>query len=138
MLTVVAGTRSGIPAFSAACRDLGAHQQVHGAAHARHHLAGDHPVGDVAVLVDFQRAQDGVVHMTAPDDGKRGAGVEEAAAGHDGDWLTAGVDQVGIHLGRIGGRRAQAHKAVIRLKQLLDAFGNVVGHLGRHAVAEMA
>jgi len=38
---------------------LGASNQIHGAAHAFHHLAGDHPVREVPVPVDLERAEHG-------------------------------------------------------------------------------
>src|SRR5439155_9977690 len=37
---------------------LGAADEIHRSAHSRHHLAGDHPVGEMAVRVDLQAAQD--------------------------------------------------------------------------------
>ena len=46
---------------------LGAHAQVHGAAHAGHLLAGDDPVGQVALGIDLQSAQEAGVHMAAAD-----------------------------------------------------------------------
>ena len=46
---------------------LDAGHQVHGAAHALHHLAGDHPVGDVAVLGHLHGAQDRQVDVAAAD-----------------------------------------------------------------------
>lgn len=44
---------------------LGAGDEVHRPAHARHHLARHHPVGEVAVLVDLQAAEHGGVDMAA-------------------------------------------------------------------------
>ena len=41
--------------------------QVHRPAHALDHLAGDHPVGDVALLADLHRAEHGQVDMPAAD-----------------------------------------------------------------------
>jgi hypothetical protein len=49
---------------------LDAGDQVHGPAHALHQLAGDHPVGDVAVLGDFHGAEDGQVDVAAADHGE--------------------------------------------------------------------
>ena len=46
---------------------LHAGHQVHRAAHALDHLAGDHPVGQVALLADLHRAQDGQVDLAAAD-----------------------------------------------------------------------
>ncbi len=39
--------------------------EVHGAAHALDHLAGDHPVGEVAALGDLHGAEDGEVDVAA-------------------------------------------------------------------------
>ena len=39
--------------------------RIHGAAHALHHLAGDHPVREIALLVDLQRAEDREVDVAA-------------------------------------------------------------------------
>ncbi len=64
---------------------LGAHAQVHGAAHTGHLLAGDDPVGQIALLVDFQSAQEAGVHMAAADQAEVSSGINEAAAvGHGG------------------------------------------------------
>jgi hypothetical protein len=46
---------------------LHARHQVHGAAHALHHLARDHPVGEIAVLGHLHGAQDRQVDMAAAD-----------------------------------------------------------------------
>ena len=50
--------------------------EVHGAAHAFYHFAGDHPVGEVAFFGYFQRAQDGEVDVAAADHGE-GVGAEK-------------------------------------------------------------
>ena len=63
---------------------LGAGKQVLGAAHAGHHLAGDDPVGQVALLVHLQGAQDGGVDVAAADQAEGGGGVDERAADGDG------------------------------------------------------
>ncbi len=44
---------------------LGAGDEIHRAAHALDHLAGDHPVGEVALLVDLQRAEHGEIDVAA-------------------------------------------------------------------------
>jgi len=36
---------------------LGTGHEIHSAAHARHHLAGNHPVGEVSLLIDLQPAE---------------------------------------------------------------------------------
>jgi hypothetical protein len=49
------------------------------AAHPLHHLAGDHPVGEVAVLRRLQRAEDQQVNVPAADHGEAVGGAEIAA-----------------------------------------------------------
>src|SRR4029077_15776488 len=46
---------------------LGADHQVHAAAHAFYHLAGDDPVGQVALLGDLHGTHDGQVDVAAAD-----------------------------------------------------------------------
>src|SRR5207253_3218245 len=46
---------------------LHAGDEVHGSAHAFHHLAGDHPVGEVTVLGDLHRTEQSKVYMPATD-----------------------------------------------------------------------
>src|SRR3954466_7746953 len=46
---------------------LGAADEIHSAAHARHHLARDHPVGEKAVSIDLEATEHGDVNMTAAD-----------------------------------------------------------------------
>ena len=41
--------------------------EVHRPAHSLHHLAGDHPVGEVAVLGHLHRAENGQIDMPAAD-----------------------------------------------------------------------
>ena len=52
---------------------LDARDQIHRAAHALHHLAGDHPVGEVAVLGDLHGAEDRQVDVAAADHGEASA-----------------------------------------------------------------
>ena len=49
---------------------LDAGDEVHRAAHALDQLAGDHPVGEVAVLGDLHRAEDREVDVAAADHGE--------------------------------------------------------------------
>src|SRR5690606_20987683 len=78
--------------------------EVHGTAHALDHLAGDHPVGEVAAGGDLHGAEDGGVDVTAADHAEGERGVEEGGARQDGDRFLAGVDQVGVDfvLGGVG------------------------------------
>ncbi|MPN04598.1 hypothetical protein SDC9_151840 [bioreactor metagenome] len=41
--------------------------QIHRTTRPLHHLAGDHPVRDIALVRHFQRAKDRKIHMTTTD-----------------------------------------------------------------------
>eukprot|EP01025_Chloroclados_australasicus_P040009 TRINITY_DN4164_c1_g1_i6.p1 TRINITY_DN4164_c1_g1~~TRINITY_DN4164_c1_g1_i6.p1 ORF type:complete len:316 (+),score=45.89 TRINITY_DN4164_c1_g1_i6:256-1203(+) len=110
--------------------------QVHRAAHALDHLAGDHPVGDIALLADFHGAQDAHVDVPASDHAEALGATEEAGAGAGGHRLLAGIDQVGVDLG-LGGEGADAQQPVLGLQPYVHALGDVVGHEGRHADAKV-
>ncbi len=60
---------------------LHACDQVHRAAHALDHLAGDHPVGDVAFLADFHGTKNGEVDVAATNHSETLRRGEEAVAG---------------------------------------------------------
>ncbi len=75
---------------------LGAGDEVHGAAHARQHLAGHDPVGDVAFAVHLESAEERHVDVPTADHRERGDGVEVAAAGQERDGLIAGVGAVAV------------------------------------------
>ena len=51
---------------------LGTYDEVHGTAHAGGEFAGNHPVGEVAVLVHLHGAEDGGVNVAAADDAEGG------------------------------------------------------------------
>ena len=71
--------------------------EVHRAAHALDHLAGDHPVGEVARLGDLHRAEDGEVDVAAADHREASRRCEKIAEpGMHRDGLLAGVDEVGV------------------------------------------
>src|SRR5690606_1005985 len=106
---------------------LDARDQVHGAAHALHQLAGDHPVGDVAVLGHLHRAEDRQVDVAAADHGEAVGAAEIGALGDLGDGLLAGVDQVGVFFTLIG-EGAHAQHAVLGLQGHFHSGGDVVGH----------
>ena len=115
---------------------LGAGHQVHRAAHALDHLAGNHPVGEAARFVHLQRAEDGQVDVPAAHHRERLGAVEIGAARQLGDGFLAGVDQIGIDflVERIG---ADAEHAVLRVQRDIHAGGDVVGHERRHADAKV-
>jgi hypothetical protein len=58
---------------------LGAGDEIHRAAHALDHLAGDHPVREVALLGDLHRAQDREVDVAAADLGEADSALENTA-----------------------------------------------------------
>ena len=115
---------------------LDAGHQVHGTAHALDHLAGDHPVGQIALRAHLHGTQDGQVDLAATDHGKAVVAAEDAGAGDGGHGLLAGVDEVGVHL-VLGGKRADAQHAVFALQPDLDVSGHEVGHQGRQADAQV-
>ena len=57
-----------------------ARDEIHGAAHPFHHLARNHPVGEIPCLVHLQRAQHREVDVSAADHRKRIGTVEIRAA----------------------------------------------------------
>ncbi len=114
----------------------GARHQIHGAAHALHHLAGDHPVGEVALLVHLERAQHGDVDVPAAHHREGVRAAEVGGAGQLGDGLLAGVDEVGVHL-VLGWIRSDAQHPVLGVQRDLHARGHVVRHQRRHADAEV-
>ena len=77
---------------------FGAGDQVHGATHALDHLARDHPVGQVAVLIDLQRAEHREIDVPAADHRERVGAVEIGAAGELRDGFLARVDEIGVHV----------------------------------------
>ena len=101
---------------------LGAGDEVHGAAHALKHFAGDGPIGESSLFVDLQRAEDGEVDVAAANHGERIGGRKISGAGKFGDGFFAGVDEVGIDFGfeRI---RADAEHAVFGLEDDVHACG---------------
>ena len=49
---------------------VSASHQIHRAAHAFDKLAGDHPRGDIALLINLEGAQYGQIHMPTTNHGK--------------------------------------------------------------------
>ena len=115
---------------------LGSGNEVHGAAHALEHFAGNGPVGESAFFVHLQRAENGEVHVAAANHGERISGRKIRGAGKFGDGFFARIDEVGINfrLQRIG---ADAKHAVFGLQNHIHAFGNVVGDQRGHANAKI-
>lgn len=59
--------------------------QIHGSSHALDELAGDDPVGDVAVAGDLHGAEDGEVEVASSDDAEGLGAGEGGGAGQQGD-----------------------------------------------------
>ena len=115
---------------------LGAGDEVHRAAHAGHHLAGDHPVRQVAGLVDLQAAEHGDVEVAAADQAERDGAVERGRARQRGDRLAGGVGEEALGHAFFGNRPG-ADQAVLRLEVQVHAGAHVIGDLGRNADAEV-
>src|ERR1700709_1403665 len=115
---------------------LDAGDEIHRAAHALDHLAGDHPVGEVAVLRHLHRAQYRQVDMAAAHHAE-GVGAGEIAGGRQfAHRLLAGVDQVGVFLA-LERKRPHAEHAVLALQDDVHAVGNIVRHQRRNPDAEV-
>ena len=117
--------------------DLGAGHQVHGAAHARGSLAGDHPVGQVALCVDLVSAEHGAVDVAAADKAEGTEGIKAGAAHAELADLAAGVDHVGIGPLALSGSAGQANNAVLGVNPDIHAVGQIVQALGGHADAQV-
>ena len=111
---------------------LDAGDQIHGAAHALHHLARDHPIGEVAIFGHLQGAQDGKVNMPAADHAEGLRGIEEGTGRQLRNRLLAGIDQIGIFFAFIG-EGAKAQHAVFALQLHIKAGGDVIGDQRRDA-----
>ena len=88
--------------------------QVHRAAHAFDHFAGDHPIGDVAIFGNLHRPQNCQVYMPAADHGKGRGAVEIGRLRQFANRLLARVNQVRVHLVIIG-KWPNTQHAVFRL-----------------------
>ena len=110
--------------------------QVHRAAHPRHHLAGNHPVGEVSFGVDLKAAEDRYVDVTAPDQSERHRAVEDACARQGTDRPSAGIGKQGVGhaLLRNG---SGADQSVLRLKKYLEIGRNEVCDQRRNSDAEI-
>ena len=115
---------------------LDAADEIHGAAHAFDHLAGDHPIGEVAVFRHLHGAEDGDIDVTAADHGERVSRIEIARGRQLGDGLLAGIDEIGIFL-TLEREWPGAEHAVLRLQLHTHAVGNVIRHQGGNTDAEI-
>src|SRR5258708_14603601 len=115
---------------------LGAGHQVHRAAHAFEHFAGNGPVRERSLFVDLQRAENREIDVATANHGKRIGGRKISSAWQLSDGFFARVDEVGIDFGfeRI---RANAEHAVFGLQDDVHSFRDVVGDKRGHADAEI-
>src|SRR5690606_40973266 len=115
---------------------LDAGHQVHGAAHALDHLAGHHPIGEVAVLRHFHAAQDGQIDVSAANHREAVRGGEIRGHRQLRDGLLAGVDQVGVLLA-LPGERPHAEHSVLGLQHHFHSLWDVVRHQRGNTDAEI-
>ena len=115
---------------------LGARYQIHGSAHARHHLPGDHPVGQSAGLIDLQATEHREVEMTAANEAERHGAVEGAGAGERRHRTAARVGQRGMRHPLLR-RRAGADQTVLGLEENMQALRHVVRDQRRNSNAEI-
>src|SRR5690606_4367583 len=73
---------------------LDSSHQIHGAAHALDHLARNHPVGQITLLGDLHRPEDGQINMATTNHGKAFRVVEKTATRQRSDRLLASVNQI--------------------------------------------
>lgn len=90
--------------------------QVHRTAHAGHHLAGHHPVGQVTAFIDLQPAKHGHIQMTAADQPKGMRTVDRGGARHGHDKAAPGIGEIFI-LHSLRRARTHADDAVFGLEQ---------------------
>src|SRR5690606_29338654 len=81
---------------------LGAGHQVHGTAHALHHLTGYLPVGDITRVGHFHGTEHGKLHVLSADHGEAGTTIEDAATRQQRHGLLTGIDQVSIFFAFVG------------------------------------
>ena len=115
---------------------LDAGDEVHCAAHAFDHLAGDHPVGEVACSETCMAPRMARSMWPPRIMAKDSALEKKTGAGERGHDLFAGVDEVGVALvfGRIGPMPSSPFS---RLQGDGDVGGDVVGDEGGDADAEI-
>ncbi len=99
--------------------------QIHRAAHAFDQLAGDHPVGEVAVFSNFHRAKDRHGDFATADHCEAVRGAEIAGAVQFGNGLFTGVNQICVDF-VLFRERAHAEHAVFGLQCYVHALGDVV------------
>src|ERR1700694_1339923 len=110
--------------------------QVHRAAHAFHHFAGDLPVSDIAAVTHFHGAQYRQVDLSGADHTEAFRAVEKSPARQHRHGLLACIDQVCVYL-CFHGVWSHAQHAVLTLHHDEHAFRDIVGYKGGNADAEV-
>ncbi len=110
--------------------------EVHRAAGSFDHLAGNHPVRDVAAVGHFKRAENREIDVSAANLSERIGAREKRGARHRGDGLFAGVDEIGVFFARLG-KWSDAEQSVLGLKRDVNSFRNVIGDQCRNPDAEI-
>ena len=110
--------------------------QIHGAAHALDHLAGNHPVGEITGLADLHCAEDCEVNLAATDHRKRICTRKNGRPWDGRHGLLACVDQIRINL-PFEGKWTDAQQSIFGLKPNRHAGRNMVGDERRQPDAEV-
>jgi hypothetical protein len=115
---------------------LGAGDEIHGAAHAGHHLLRDHPVGQETVLVNLQPAEHGEIEVTAANEAERHGTVERAGAGQGGDGPAGRVRERGMRHALLGWS-AGPDQPVLGLEEHVQPLREIVCYQRRNADPEI-
>jgi hypothetical protein len=115
---------------------LGPCHQVHGAAHAGDHFAGDHPVGEVALFIDLQAAKHGEIQVASANEAKGHRAVKSARARESGDRPPARVGKGWVRQSLLR-HGAGSNEAIFRLEEDIHAGRDEVGHERWDADAEI-
>ena len=114
---------------------LSAGAQIHCAAHAGHLLAGDDPVSQVTLHINFQSAQEASVHMAAADQAEVGGGIGEGAIESHAGGSAAGIGHMVRHIVGVAllGVSAGTDDTQLGMDDQLNALGQVAGDHGGQA-----
>ena len=94
------------------------------------------PDDSLAVCRDLERTEDGHVDVSATDHRERPGRIDDRCAGAQRDLPASRVHQIAIRIIR-GGQRADTDDAVLRLKEHVEALGDVIGNGKRQAETEI-
>ena len=108
-----------------------------GAAHTSSGLAGDHPVGQVALSVNLVCAQNGSINVATADKAEGTEAVEAGAANAQNRGLTASVYHVGICILALLGSASQTNNTILGVNPNVHTLGQVVQALGGHTDAQV-